>query len=85
MTTANDNTTARKFIVGRTYQCRSICDYECIYSFVVVARTDKTVSLKNSDGKVTRRKVRSYYDNSEACDPHGRYSMSPVLTADRAI
>lgn len=68
------------FQVGKVYSVRSICDYECVFSFEVTRRTESFVWLKNSGGKVTRRKVR-VWDGAEACDPHGRYSMSPVLCA----
>ena len=70
-----------QFQVGNTYSVRSICDHECIFRFEIVSRTEKTITLK-SHGKLVRRKVRIVC-GVEACDPHGRYSMSPVLTADR--
>lgn len=71
-----------RFEVGRTYSARSICDYDCIFSFTVTKRTEKTVWLKDSSGKLKARRVRlDLYDNAECCDPHGRYSMSPVLRA----
>jgi hypothetical protein len=76
-TAANDNVLT--FKVGNTYSCRSICDYNCIFSFEVVKRTASTVSIK-SGGKIVRRKVR-VFDGVECLDPHGRYSMSPVLRA----
>lgn len=72
--------TLSKFIVGNTYGVRSICDHNCIFTFKVVARTEKTVTLE-SHGKQVRRKIR-LVDNAEGCDPQGRFSMSPVLTAD---
>jgi hypothetical protein len=68
-----------QFKTGQVYSCRSVCDYDCIFSFEVVSRTEKTVSLK-AYGKTTRRTV-SLYDGVEQCHPHGKYSMSPVLTA----
>jgi hypothetical protein len=68
-----------QFQVGRTYSVRSICDSECIFRFEVVKRTAKTVWLK-SGSKVKARRVREW-DGAEACDPHGRYSMSPILSA----
>jgi hypothetical protein len=76
-------TTSIKFIVGRTYQCRSICDHNCIWQFKVVARTAKTVSLE-SDGKIERRGIREY-DGEEICHPHGKYSMAPTLTASKVV
>lgn len=70
-----------RFEVGKIYSCRSACDHDCIFSFKVVKRTEKTVWLE-AYGKVTARRVRiSAYDKCEACDPHGIYSMSPVLHA----
>jgi hypothetical protein len=59
------------FAHGRTYACRSICDYDCIFSFVVTKRTASSVWLRDSSGKSTRRKVR-VVDGVEHCDPHGR-------------
>lgn len=68
-----------QFQVGRTYQVRSICDYECIFSFVILSRTEKTVSIR-AHNNVRRRKIR-LVDGVECIDPFGRYSMSPVLRA----
>jgi hypothetical protein len=69
-----------KFEIGKTYHVRSICDWDCVFSFEVVKRTAQTVWLRDCSGKVRARRVREF-DGSEACDPHGRYSMSPILTA----
>lgn len=83
---SNDNHPAKitsfaiiQFEVGKTYTCRSICDWDCIYSFTIVRRSEKTVTIK-SHGKEVRRTIR-VADGSEQIDPHGRYSMSPVLRA----
>lgn len=73
-----------KFSVGTTYGARSICDYDCIFTYTVTKRTDKTVWLKARNGKITSRRVR-IWDDVEACDPQGRYSMSPILTADKVL
>ena len=70
-----------KFEVGGTYCCRSAGDRDCVFSFAVADRTEKTVVLRSSRGEV-RRKVRVRNDVEEV-DPFGRYSMSPVLKADR--
>jgi len=69
-----------QFEVGKTYTCRSICDHDCIFSFEVTKRTAQNVWLKDSGGKIKRRKVRVTL-GVETVDPHGRYSMSPVLRA----
>ena len=81
MTAANANTPAA-FKVGETYFCRSICDYDCIFTFEVTKRTAKSVWIKSAMKGVQRRAVR-VWDGIEAIDPLGRYSMSPVLTADK--
>lgn len=73
-----------KFEVGKIYTARSICDHECIFSWVVRARTEKTVTLEDKHGEVTKRGVRSY-DGVEVCSPMGRYSMSPTIYANRHI
>lgn len=70
-----------QFQVGRTYWCRSICDHDCKWQFTVHARTEKTITI-TVHAKPTRRKVR-VYDGCEVVDPLGRYSMSPVLRADK--
>lgn len=71
-----------QFKVGQTYSCRSLGDWDCIFSFEVVDRSEKTVTIKSHRG-VVRRKIR-VYDNVEKIDPLGRYSLSPTLSADRA-
>lgn len=73
-----------KFQIGTTYSTRSACDHDCIFSFTVISRTEKTVTIESRHNKVVRRKVRVGADGVERIDPHGRYSMSPVLSADDA-
>jgi len=70
-----------KFQVGKTYSCRSICDYDCIFTFTVVERTAQMVTLSAAHRAPIRRKVR-VWNGVEQVDPLGRYSMSPVLGAD---
>lgn len=72
-----------KFEVGKTYSTRSACDHECIFSFEVIGRTEKTVTIQSRSRGSVRRKVRVGSDGVERLDPHGRYSMSPVLSADK--
>lgn len=71
-----------KFQVGKTYSTRSLCDHECIFSFEIVGRTEKTVTIKSAHRGAVRRKIRVGSDGVERIDPYGRYSMSPVLSAD---
>ena len=71
----------RKFEVGKVYSCRSFCDHDTIYSWKVLNRTEKTITLEDTLLKtVFRRKVREYRGR-EACSI-GNYSMAPVIFAD---
>jgi hypothetical protein len=79
--TSKENAMTTKFEVGQTYTCRSFCDYDCIYSFDVVSRTEKTVTVRYH-GELRRRKI-EVYDDVEQIHPHGRYSMAAILSADR--
>lgn len=71
-----------KFETGKTYWTRSICDHECIYRFEILKRTEKTVWIKYHN-KTKARRVYTGFDGNEAIDPHGRYSMSPTLSAGK--
>ncbi|MGO9683594.1 MAG: hypothetical protein ACLPTZ_13580 [Beijerinckiaceae bacterium] len=73
-----------KFQVDRSYATRSICNYDCIYSFEILARTEKTVTVA-VDGKTVSRRV-STYVGTEQFKPFGSYSMAAVISAtDRAM
>jgi uncharacterized protein with GYD domain len=76
-----------KFVVGRTYYTRSVCDHDCIITVKVVSRTAKTVRAQTSKGAKTLR-VSEYRDRSgldviEQVKPWGSYSMAPIVGADR--
>lgn len=78
----------KKFEVGKTYQCRSICDHNCIFSYEVIARTEKMITVRDDFDKVKRIKIipkLSEYRNAESCYPEGKYSMCPIISADREI
>lgn len=76
-----------KFEVGTTYFMRSICDSECIWTFTVTKRTDKSIWIKAPAPAIDppqRRRI-SVYRDVEQISPFGRYSMSPILGADRPV
>lgn len=74
-----------KFEIGKEYYMTSACDHNCIWTYMVVARTAKMITLKGSSIEGEKRfKVSDYYD-VEHVSPLGKYSMSPVLGADRQI
>ena len=70
------------FQIGKTYTARSICDYECVFAWTVVARTAKQITLEDKHGRVAKRGVRTS-DGVAVCSPDGRYSMSPSIYANR--
>lgn len=72
--------TSATFQTGKTYATRSVCDSNCIIRLTVERRTAK--SIVTTDGKRLRVTV-CPFDGVERVMPWGRYSMAPVLTADR--
>jgi hypothetical protein len=71
------------FQVGKTYFDRSICDHNCIFSFTILARTAKSVTI-NVRGK-TARKGLTTYNGVEQFKPFGTYSMCAVVSADSEL
>ena len=68
-----------QFQVGRTYSTRSIGDHDVIYSFEILKRTAKSVTVKVYD-KVVRRGL--YIHNGVECfKPFGTYSMCAIISA----
>lgn len=74
---------AKKFEIGKSYSMHSPCDTECIWTYKVIARTAKTITLQSRDGIQKCRVSESPIFDAETCTPLGRYSMSPILTAER--
>ena len=74
----------KRFEVGKTYQTRSICNYDCIISITVTARTDKTITVIE-DGETKRLRINeasTEYRKAETVYPWGHYSMAPMISAD---
>ena len=70
-----------QFETGKTYFTRSIGDHDCIFSFLILARTPKSVTV-NVHGKTVRRSLTAY-EGVEQFKPYGTYSMCPVIQADK--
>ncbi|WP_421878350.1 hypothetical protein [Pacificispira sp.] len=70
------------FETGKTYYCRSVCDHDCIWTFTVERRSQSSVWLTDRRGNTKRRTIK-VGAGTEFCFPLGRYSMAPVLSADR--
>lgn len=71
-----------KFETGKTYEARSACDYDCIFSFAVVRRTAKTITFVDRNQEVTRG-VKQDAGGEEFCFPRGRFSMAPIIRAHK--
>ena len=83
---------AKVFEVGKTYLLHSTCSYDCTARYKVIKRTAKTVTLSgdypetDGIGKVKSFRVSNDFGaKHETCRPWGRYSMSPVLSANNPI
>jgi hypothetical protein len=70
-----------QFQIGKTYTTRSICDHDCVFSAVVLARSANTVTVQLDGGRVVRRGV-SEWNGAEMFYPYGRYSMAAIMRAD---
>jgi hypothetical protein len=69
------------FIVGKTYQFRSICDHDCIWSLTVLKVTPKTILAKVSGEQGEKRLKIHEYNREMFVYPFGQYSMSPTCRA----
>ena len=76
--------TALRFHVGETYSCRSACDHNCVWTFVVAGRTAKTVKVM-VNGEFKTRRIFLSYQGHEAFMPFGTYSMAPMVTAAKLV
>ncbi len=76
-----------KFEIGKKYSMSSPCDHNCIWTYIVIARTAQTITL--SDGEKTKKcrisKQYSEWNKAETVFPLGQYSMCPILTAEKEV
>lgn len=74
----------KKFEEGKRYEMRSVCDWNCRWSYTVKARTASTVTLVDDKGKETKCRIikaLSEMNNRETVRPLGNYSMCPLIQA----
>lgn len=71
------------FEVGAKYSMNSACDHNCVWTYEIVKRTKATVTIRDEYGKETRCKIHTEYSESEYIYPLGKYSMCPILRAER--
>ncbi len=73
------------FEIGKKYSMFSVCDQNCIWSYTVIKRTAKTVTLQDDHGKTKTCRINASYStfsNAETVFPLGQYSMCPILHAN---
>lgn len=83
----------KEFEVGKTYQMRSACDYDCVWTYKVVARNIKTIYIQQIKSNGEKCKVQYFrviksltvYRKAESIRPLGKFSMAPVLSADNEV
>ena len=77
-------TDTTRFETGNSYQARSICDHNCIWTVKVIKRTTKFLTITVDGSEAIRVGINTYND-VEHCYFSGKYSMAPSIAADRAI
>ena len=76
----------KTFEINKTYECRSIGDYDCVWHYTVVSRTAKTITVLSDKGETQKFRIikgLSEIRNAESVYPLGNYSMCPILSADK--
>ena len=71
----------KKFEIGNYYSMRSACDHNCVWTYKVIARTEKTITLLDEYGKVKKCRISKWSNKEETVLPFGKYSMCPILRA----
>lgn len=79
----------KTFQTNEIYKCRSLCNYDCVWTYKVIKRTNATVTIKDMGTNKVKTcrisKKSSEYCGCEIIHPMGNYSMAPSLWADRAM
>lgn len=74
--------TIKQFEIGQTYSTRSSCDWDTIFSWTVIKRTAKFITVDDGYGEIKRVGVK-VWNGVESAMPYGNYSMSPVIRAGK--
>jgi hypothetical protein len=69
----------KSFTTGQQVSCRSACDHDTVWTFEVVKRTAKFVTLRDVCSDETVRVGVLTSNGAEWCKPFGTFSMCPVL------
>jgi hypothetical protein len=76
--------TVTQFEVGKTYIMSWIGDSNLKTNFRILTRTAQTVTILKEHSKPQTCRI-AICSDKETVSPEGRYSMSPVLFADRVL
>ena len=73
----------KKFEIGKTYSFTHIGDHNLTVSYVVIDRTENSVTLQNGNEVMKKRisKGLSEHCGAEAVYPQGKFALCPILTA----
>jgi len=72
------------FIPATKYYYSFVCDSSSYVEIEVISRTAKTVTIKDDNGEVSRKKI-YHMNNVEYIRPCGTYSMNPICTAEKIV
>ena len=72
-----------RFADGGRYSATSIGDSNCVWTWEVVSRTARFVTLRDGATGDVRRVGVYQWDGVERARPFGSYSMAPSISADR--
>jgi hypothetical protein len=80
MTNTEAPTTAATFEAGQAHACRSASNAGITYTFEIVKRTAKTVTVRDAYGKERRCGIKSDARGEYAL-PNGSHAWAPVIWA----
>jgi hypothetical protein len=72
-------TKVKQFEIGKQYSARSICDSDTVFTFTILKRSAKFITIK-AWGEEKRVGIYEY-DGAEQARPLGNYSMCPIIRA----
>lgn len=73
-----------KFETGKEYTMRSPSDSNCVWTYKVTRRTEKSIWVEDFPHK-DKRMVVNAYNGVEYVKPLGYYSMAPTLRASNKL
>lgn len=72
-----------RFEIGKTYESRSICDWNCVTTFTVTKRTSQFITIDGDSLDEPKRVKIKERSGGEFAYVDGVYSMAPTISAGR--